>query len=185
MIIGVTGTIGAGKDTVLDYLVNRGFARFSFSTLIREEADMRGFAMDRTSLETCGDQLRKEYGNSPIFANKILEEINEKGIKNAAVGGIRQPWEIEEFRKHKDFFLIAVDADQETRFKRTSKRGGATDAVNFEKFKFFDEREYNGDGDVHQQIKKTMDMADFVISNDGTIEELHNNVDKILKKIKK
>ncbi|MBD3313489.1 AAA family ATPase, partial [Candidatus Woesearchaeota archaeon] len=185
MIIGITGTIGSGKDTVLDYLVNMGFARFSFSTLIREYAKEKGFAMDRQSLEDAGDALRNEHGNDPIFARKIIAEIDMKGIDKSAVGGIRQPWEIEEFRKHGDFYLIAVDADQRKRFERTSRRGGATDAVNFEQFKKFDEKEYNGEGSRHQQIKKTMELADFTITNNASYDDLYQQIDDILEKIRK
>ena len=72
MIIGVTGTIGAGKESVVDYLVSKGFAYFSFSKLIREEAKQRGFGMDRQSLEDLGDLIRKENGDVGYFAKKIL-----------------------------------------------------------------------------------------------------------------
>lgn len=33
MIIGITGTISAGKETVADYLKKRGFAHFSLSNV--------------------------------------------------------------------------------------------------------------------------------------------------------
>ena len=51
MIIGVTGTIGAGKETVVQYLKKKGFEMFSFSRMIRQEALKRGYAMDRARLE--------------------------------------------------------------------------------------------------------------------------------------
>lgn len=185
MIIGVTGTIGAGKDTVLDYLVKKGFTPFSFSVLIRQEADKMGYAMDRQSLENAGDELRKKHGDEPIFARKILAEIDRKKIKNSAVGGMRQPWEIEKFRKHGDFFLIAVDADQKIRFERTRERGGSTDTKDFEKFREFDEKEYHGSGSRHQQIKKSMDLADITIINDSSFDELYKKIDDFLEKITK
>ncbi len=183
MIIGVTGTIGAGKDTVLDYLVAKGFSKFSFSDLIREEARKRGYGMGRKSLEEFGDLIRKEHGDEAVFAGRILREINERGIKDAVAGGIRQPWEIREFRNKSDFFLIAVDADQKARFERTRNRGGSTDTDDLEEFREFDRREYEGKGSTHQQIKASMDMADFIVQNNGSYEELYKQVDDILKKL--
>lgn len=184
MIIGVTGTIGAGKETVVQYLKKKGFAIFSFSKMIRQEALKRGFAMDRASLEKVGDLIREEHGDEAIFAKLIMEKINKKRIKNASIDGIRQPWEIQEFRKHGDFVLIAVDANQKTRFERTRKRGKPSDQTDFEKFKFFDEKEYFGKGNTHQQIKKSMEMADFKIINNRTFEDLYRQIDEILKKIR-
>ena len=35
--IGVTGTLGSGKDTLAAYLVSKGFEHISLSDLIREE----------------------------------------------------------------------------------------------------------------------------------------------------
>lgn len=184
MIIGVTGTIGAGKETVVQYLKKKGFEMFSFSRMIRQEALKRGFAMDRASLEKVGDLLREENGDEAVFAKRIIEKIKKKGVKNASVDGIRQPWEIQEFRKHGDFVLIAVDANQKTRFERTKKRGKPSDQTDFKKFKYFDEKEYFGKGNTHQQIKKSMDMADFRIINNRTFEDLYRQIDKILEKIR-
>ena len=185
MIIGVTGTIGAGKETVVQYLKKKGFEMFSFSRMIRQEALKRGYAMDRASLEKVGDLLREEYGDEAIFAKRIIEKIKKKGIKDASIDGIRQPWEIEEFKKNGDFRLISIDADQKLRFDRTRNRGKPSDQTEFEKFKFFDEKEYYGKGNTHQQIKASMDMADFHIKNNGSFEELFKKIDDILGKIRK
>ncbi|MCX8147029.1 MAG: AAA family ATPase [Candidatus Woesearchaeota archaeon] len=185
MIIGVTGRIGAGKGTIVQYLRKKGFVVFSFSKMIRQEALKRGYGMDRASLEKVGDLIREEKGDEAVFAKRIMEKINKQKVKNAAIDGIRQPWEIKEFRKHGNFYLIAVDADQRIRFERTAKRGKPSDQTDFEKFKYFDEKEYYGRGKAHQQIKKSMEMADFYIRNDGTLEELYKKVDDVLKKIRR
>lgn len=185
MIIGVTGTIGAGKETVVQYLKKKGFAQFSFSRMIRQEARKMGYGMDRPSLQKVGDLLREKYGDEGIFAKRIIEKIDKKGIKDAAIDGIRSPWEIDEFKKHNNFNLIAVDADQKLRFERTSRRGRPTDAGDFEEFKRLDEKEYYGKPGAHQQIKKSMDMADFHLENNGTFDELYSKIDEALEKIRK
>jgi hypothetical protein len=51
MIIGVTGLIGSGKDTIADYLVtNRGFKRVSFASSLKD-AVSSVFGWDREMLE--------------------------------------------------------------------------------------------------------------------------------------
>jgi dephospho-CoA kinase len=184
MIIGVTGTIGAGKETVVQYLKKKGFSQFSFSRMIRIEARKMGYGMDRPSLQKVGNLLREKYGDEGIFAKKIIDKIIKKKIENAAIDGIRSPWEINEFKKQrKDFYLIAVDAEQKKRFERTSKRGRPTDSNDFEDFRKHDVKEYFGEKGAHQQIKASMDMADFKLMNNGTYKELYAQIDDVLSKI--
>ena len=186
MIIGVTGTIGAGKETVVQYLKKKGFSQFSFSRMIRVEARKRGYGMDRPSLQKVGNLLREKYGDEGIFAKRIIDKIIKKRIENAAIDGIRSPWEINEFKKQrKDFYLIAVDAEQKKRFERTSRRGKPTDSRDFEDFRKHDIKEYFGERGAHQQIKKSMEMADFRIINNMTFDDMYRQIDDILKKIDK
>ncbi len=41
MILGITGTFAAGKDTVAEYLKTKGFSVFSLSDAIRDECAAR------------------------------------------------------------------------------------------------------------------------------------------------
>ena len=46
--IGITGTLGAGKGTIVDYLVkNRGFVHYSVRAFITEEIKKRGMEVNR------------------------------------------------------------------------------------------------------------------------------------------
>ncbi len=45
MIIGVTGKMGAGKDTFAVYLGKKGFIHISLSDIIRQEAVARGLSL--------------------------------------------------------------------------------------------------------------------------------------------
>ena len=71
MIIGITGTLGAGKGTVVDYLVQtHGFKHYSARAFITEEIKKRGLPIDRDSMVLVANDLRTKHTSS-----FILEEL--------------------------------------------------------------------------------------------------------------
>ena len=182
MIIGLTGPICAGKDSIVQYLRDKGFEYFSLSNMIRDEAAKLGMGRDRESLQKVGDMLKQRYGDDGVFARRIVETLQKQDLKKAVVESIRHPAEVAEFRKASEFVLLAVDARQRLRFARSKKRGLADDVDNFEEFRKFDEKEVRGDPGSHQKLKATMALADFTLDNNGTLKELHNQIDRALKK---
>ena len=49
--IGITGTLGAGKGTIVDYLVqNRGFVHYSVRAFLIEEIKRRGLEANRDTI---------------------------------------------------------------------------------------------------------------------------------------
>ena len=63
MIIGITGSFGAGKGAVAEYLVeHKGFKHLSVRTLLTKEIEKRGLPLDRDSMAAVANQLRKEAG---------------------------------------------------------------------------------------------------------------------------
>lgn len=182
MIIGVTGTSGSGKDSVAEYLKSKGFNYHSLSDILRTECEKQGLEITRDNLIATGNKLRQLYGYG-ILAEKIIQEI--KNEEKSLVVSIRHPKEVEALKKEKDFVLIAVNAPLELRFERISKRKkGMEDDVDFLKFKEQDEKERSG-SDNTQQINAVMSEANFLIVNDGTLEELYKKVDSIYGKTEK
>jgi dephospho-CoA kinase len=175
MIIGLTGTNGAGKGTIAEHLVKKGFSYYSLSDIIREEAEKRGLEKNRDVLIRLGNELRQAEGEG-VLAKKVLRKI--KG--NSIVDSIRNPAEIAELKKAGNFILIAVDAKIELRYERIAKRKRPEDKVSFEEFRAQEEAELAA-GKGKQQIKKCMELADYRIVNNGTLQELWKKVDKILR----
>jgi len=62
MIIGVTGTKGAGKDTAVSFLESQGFSHFSVRNFLTKELNKRGMPVNRPTLSSLGDDLRKNMG---------------------------------------------------------------------------------------------------------------------------
>lgn len=182
IVIGFTGTSGAGKDTAANYLIDKKeFRHLSFKKEIEKEVEKRKLSVSRNSLIGVANEIRKTKG-ADYFA-KILYKKALKGGKNTVVESFRNPKEIEAFRKHKNFYLIAIDADQHLRYKRILKRAGEKDKVSFAKFKKQEAFEMSPKNSFSQDLRRCMEMADFKLKNNGTIKELYKKIESILRKI--
>ncbi|MDR0282177.1 MAG: AAA family ATPase [Candidatus Peribacteria bacterium] len=70
-IIGITGTIGAGKGTVVDYLVKeKGYDHFSVRAYLTEEIKRRNLPVNRDNMREIANELRAE--NGPAYVVKQL-----------------------------------------------------------------------------------------------------------------
>ena len=178
IIIGLTGTNGAGKTTAADYLKQKGFAYFSLSDAIRDELKKQNSPETRESLINMGNKLRSELGAN-ILAKRIAEKIDLP--KNTIIDSIRNAEEVNKLKKLKNFIFIAVDAPIEARYKRLKERFGRQEEYKtLEQFREQEQKEFSQDK-TKQQLGICIKMADKVIINDGTIKELKNKIDNIIK----
>ena len=182
MIIGLTGKNAAGKGELADHLKNKGFAYFSLSDALRDEATKQGLDHSRDVLIKLGTEMREKFGKG-ILAARINEKISKLEGKDIVVDSIRHPGEIEELRKNNGFLLIGVHTDAKIRFERLIKRGRAGDSKTFEEFLEHEEKENNNEGSG-QQLDKCIEMADTIINSNGTIEEANKDLDKYLESSK-
>ena len=88
MIIGLTGPIGAGKGTIVEYLKEKGFKHFSARALIEEELKKHHLPIDRAHMTDMGNKLRRE--NDPGYIIRTLYERALSSGKNSVVESKRQ-----------------------------------------------------------------------------------------------
>ena len=185
MITGLTGKNAAGKGEIAKHLQGNGFVYFSLSDALRDEATRQGLDHSRETLIKLGTEMREKFGNG-ILAKRINEKISnlkKQGKNNFVVDSIRNPGEINELRKNKDFILVAVHTDAKIRFQRLLKRGRVGDAQTFEQFLEHEKKENNDEG-FGQQLDKCIEMADTVINSNGTVEEANKDIDSYLYSLK-
>ena len=182
MIIGLTGTFAAGKDTVAEYLETKGFENYSTGDVVREIAQKKGIKLTRDNQRELANKLRDEFG--PEFLSREIIEKKAKTDK-IAVSGLRQPGEIEYLKGLGDFYLIAVDAPVEARFERMAIRKRKGDPKTLKEMVEKEKKEMESTGDNAQRIHQCMQMADKLVMNEGDRELLHKRVDEALSEFKK
>jgi len=178
--IGIIGTIGAGKDTVAEYIAKKyGFSVVSYRDIVREVVENEGLEPNRENMQAVARKYRDKYGEH-VFADMALEKA--KKIKgNILLKEMRTLGDIEVPKMHfsKNLIIIAVDAKPDIRFRRLRSRGRRGDPKDFKEFL------------KHEQTEKNfgyydgMRLADFRVENNETLKELYKKVDNIMKKIEK
>jgi dephospho-CoA kinase len=179
-IIGITGTLGAGKGEISAFLKKRGFVHFSVRNFLTAELKRRGLPINRDEMTELANELRKTH--KPSY---IIEELYAQAVGNGApsiIESVRAKGEAD-FLKKKGALIIAVDADPKLRYERIQARKSDLDHVSYEKFLSDEKREMDSDDPLRQNIRDCMRRADFVLINNGTLDELHAQIDKILPRI--
>ncbi|MDT8394121.1 MAG: AAA family ATPase [Bacteroidales bacterium] len=183
IIIGITGTLGAGKGTIVDYLVKEeGFVHYSVRGFLLKEMKRLGMPENRNSMTTLANRLRTAYG--PSYITDQLYEEAMANMYNCVIESIRAPGEIMSLRRKQHFYLFAVDADPSKRYERIKNRASETDQVSYKEFLANEKREMESNDPNKQNISKCIDMADYTFRNNGSIARLINKVKRVMHEIK-
>lgn len=182
MIIGVTGTDGAGKGTVVEYLTSQnGFTHYHVRALLLEEIRKQGREPDRAAMREIGNQLRKERGNDFLVTEYVGRAVRD-GVAHAVIESIRARAEAEAL-KSAGGILIAVDADPKIRYERIVARASESDRVSFEEFLAHEALEMHDTDPNGMQKAAVINMADYTILNNGSREDFEREIEDMCKKI--
>jgi dephospho-CoA kinase len=180
-IIGITGTLGAGKGTIVDYLVKQhNFTHYPVRKYIEAEIAARGLENNRDNMVIVGNDLRKNDG---AFIFKALKKQAEKERQeHIIIESIRTVDEITAL-KALGGVLFSVDADRTLRYERVVPRGTSTDSISYETFLEHEERESISTDPAKQNLRACAKLADFHFMNDNSFEDLYRQIDTAIKKI--
>ncbi len=188
MIIGVVGKIAAGKTTIAKFFEEKGFCRvscsdplidllthnvsdYSWSPELPEKAEPT-----RDKLIEFGKYLKDKYGEDILIR---LAVDKKRHCENIVIDGVRSEGEIKAI-KRLGGRVIYVEARPEIRFERLMRRKAEKDRTirDFEDFRAMDDAE-----ERLYHTSKLKGLADYVIINEGTFEELRRRVEKIIEDI--
>jgi len=182
MIIGIAGTLGAGKGTVVEYLKKKGFAHYSSSDTLRQILAERGLPDQREYMSNLANELSAAQEGGVLYSSHHLAQA--AGNENYILEALHRVSEGEYIQKIGGI-ILGVDADIKVRYDRISKRGDSgKDNVNFEQFVADSEREDEGKTGTGPNIKAVIGMSNHTITNNGTLEELHLKVETWLQTLK-
>ena len=177
-IIGAVGQNGSGKDEVLKYLRTRYDVPFlATGDMVREIAAREGLEPTRENLGKISDKYFRAFGKG-YFVRLLADKIHNSGWKIAGISGIRSLNDVSILKEifGKDFALIDVTiTDPRVRFSRMTKRGEGRDPHSYEQFSQQDQ-----DEEKLFSLKEAERLADYIINNDGTLDDLHHEIDRLV-----
>jgi len=184
MIIGISGYQSSGKDTVADYLVKEyGFVKLSFASALKDIVAII-FGWSREKLE-----------GLTVEDRKWREEIDEKWAKTLSIPILTPRYVLqhlgtEVFRNHfhpdiwtkiieNQLFLYRNVVISDCRFvneiEMIKNNGGQIIQVHRDSLGVIE------NANMHRSESEWIHChCDWIIKNDGTIEELHKQIYKIM-----
>lgn len=189
-VIGLTGGMGTGKSQAASILNELGAYIIDADIISREVVKKGTSTLENLSrcfgmeiLDNNGDLDRKKLAEIVFNYPEKLEKLNDivhkevfklikqkiKNLKEKEFNGILVldvPIPTKEFKKLSDQIWV-VDADLDKRISRIKKRSG----LSIEEI----EKRIN----AQLSRKEYLGIADKVIANNGTIDELRNTIEKL------
>jgi len=178
-VVWITGTLGAGKWTVVDYLVEKKwFQHFSVRAFLIQEIEKRALPVNRDSMVLVANDLRATYW--PAYIIEQLYQQAQASQKNTIIESIRAIGEVESLKDKENFYLFAVDANPKIRYERIVLRGSETDKVSYEEFCANEQREMENTDPTKQNIGGCMQLADHHFDNNWTFEALYQQIEDVI-----
>ena len=179
MVIGITGTIGSGKDTLMELLKTEFyFKHFSVRNYLIEKLEEQGEEVNRISMSKLANKLRAE--NHPAFlAEELFKKAKEQG-GNSVIESIRTPGEVEFLKQNSEFILFAVDADPNLRYERVQERKSVTDRIDFNTFMSEEQKEMQNEEPHMQNLATCIRIADFTFRNNSTVDMFYKKISKVI-----
>ena len=185
--IGITGGIGAGKSAVTDHLRAKGFVVIDADEVQRESTRPGEIAMLRLE-EEIGDDIFLEDGEldrpkladlmfsdpgilyivNLILHSDIRERMERKISEEEGVVFLSIPLLFESYERWHCDSVWLVAADEGTRLSRTMARDNAS------------EEAIRARMAAQMPEEEKRDLADVIIENNGSLNELYERIDKQL-----
>ena len=180
MLIGITGRNAAGKTTIVELLMERGWAGCSCSDAIRSWLRDTGKEINRENLTQGGRTLRSE-GGPGVLAERLLTQIDP--AVPTVIDSIRTPDEVKALRVRNDFQLVEVVASKNLRWERMQARGRVGDPTDYAGFLAQEEAEAVAENSAGQALDATAALADLLLVNSSGLDDLKKAIDVLIESL--
>lgn len=180
IVIGLVGPIASGKGTLASFLKKRGFNYYSLSDVVRHEATQRGLELTRENLQNVGNDLRNNFGGT-VLVERLFDFF--KNDEFVIIDGVRNPLELLYIKEQYQGKIVEVASHKTKRLERylerAKKRG--EDTATKASFEAVDARDLGkGEGGSGQQVAKCLELSDFRLTNNTTLEDFERKAEEML-----
>jgi len=133
-------------------------------------------SLERENLHVVANESRAKFG-ADYFAQRCIKKINSLKEKPSVItiDGLRTLGEIASLEKAfgKNFFMVAIEASQKTRYERAQSRKRAGEhKQTFEEWQAIDNKEYRlqSNDPNKQNVLACLHACDLVVFNDSTMQ---------------
>jgi dephospho-CoA kinase len=180
IILASVGQIASGKGVFVDYIKEKFNSNsYKFSTPLRNILDRIGEEQSRENMQDLSTILRERFGQD-LLAKIIVKDAQEDSQEVVLVDGVRRVADIKYLKELEGFYLINVQADEKIRYERIKSRGENPG----DKEKTWEEFQKDAQAETEVSIREVAEQASFTIENNGSLEEYHNQIEKIINEIK-
>ena len=185
MLIGIVGLIGSGKDTVAERLVaQHSYRRDSFAKSLKDAVSSM-FNWDRELLEGKTDASREwreqpdefwsERFGKPVTPRWVLQYFGTEVMRGNMYDGI---WVDSCLGRYKGDNTVISDTRFVNEIKKIKAKGGKIICVKRGELPTQKEMQERG---AHKSEWDWLDSSfDYVIHNNGTLEDLYKKVDDLI-----
>ncbi|RLF04135.1 MAG: dephospho-CoA kinase [Thermoprotei archaeon] len=172
-LICLTGMPGAGKTVVAEIARSMGLKVYSMGDVVREEVLKEKGYLSWEEIKRVMFELRQKEGPKAI-AKRVTKALMRDTWEIVVIEGVRSLDEIEEFKTIGKVVVLAIHSSPIDRYIRLKNRAREGDPKSFEELQ---ERDFK---ELSLGLGNVIALADYMIVNDGTLEDFKEEAKKVL-----
>ena len=179
-IIAFVGMAGSGKSVAVDYMTNKGIPKVYFGGMILKAMEKQGIEITPENEKKFREEIREKEGKDWVVRQVIdaVYDLVEAGQRRIILDGL-YTWTEYGILKHEFpgvLTVVAVVTAKKIRYERVGKR--EIRPLSLEEIRERDRAEI-------ENLEKggPIAAADYFVTNDGDIDDLHEQIDKVLKEV--
>lgn len=176
LILGIAGEMGCGKGTIAKHVIEKHLgSAHRFSTMLRDVLDRLYLDQTRENLAQMSTILRQNFGED-LLSRVMMHDAENDDRSLVIIDGVRRKTDIVHLEELPHFKLVYVEADMRKRYERIILRGENANETK----KTFEDFQKDHEHEAELQIKDLKNVADYIVNNDGTFEELYEQINQII-----